>query len=113
MDIEEFRKKSLSLVEEFGSLPGRKNHDKPTAFFHLTEEVGEVGEQLRHEVHNPSKFSKSKLAGELADVILFTTLLSSYYEINLSEALQDNLDKIRKKIDKEKLGKPSSSPIDF
>ena len=102
MDLNKYKEKAVLLSEEFGNLPGRKHHDKPTAFFHLTEEVGEVGEQLRHEVQNPGKFSKEKLGGELADVIMFATLLSHYYDIDISQALQGNLDKIRKKIDKEK-----------
>lgn len=102
MNIEDYKKKVISLTEEFGNLPGRKHHDKHTSFFHLTEEVGEVGEQLRHEQHNPKKFSIKKLSGEVADVMMFATLLSHYYDFDLSAALQANLDKIRKKIDKEK-----------
>jgi len=102
MDIEDYKEKMILLVKEFGSLPGRRPHDKTTAFFHLSEEVGEVGEQMRHEIQNPHKFSKEKLGSELADTIMFATLLTHYYDINISEALQGNLDKVRLKIIKEK-----------
>ena len=102
MDIEDYKKKMLLLVKEFESLPGRRPHDKTTAFFHLSEEVGEVGEQMRHEIQNPHKFSKEKLSGEIADTIMFATLLTYYYDIDTSSALQGNLDKMRKKIDREK-----------
>lgn len=102
MDIEEYKTKLLPLLNEFGDLPGRTRHDKTTAFFHLSEELGEVGEQMRHELQNPKKFSTEHLAEELADVIRFATLLTHYYDIDISDALQANLDKLRKKIDAEK-----------
>lgn len=92
----------ILLVNEFGSLPGHKLHDKTTAFFHLSEEVGEVGEQMRHEIQNPHKFSKEKLSGEIADTIMFATLLTHYYNIDISSALQGNLDTVRKRIDAQK-----------
>ncbi len=102
MDINDFKTKLARLSSEFGNLPGHIPRDKTTAFFHLSEEIGEVGEQLRHEIQNSPSFSKEKLGSELADVISFATIIAHYFNINVSQALQENLDKVQSLINKEK-----------
>lgn len=103
MDLEDYKKQVVSLTNKFAKVTKKPVHDKQTSFFHLVEEVGEVGELLRHEVQNTRKFSKDKLSEELADVILWSVFLSNEYDIDISDCLQSNLDKIKTKIDNERL----------
>lgn len=73
----------------------------------LCEESGEVAGLLKRYFrgdYNESDFSelKSKLAKELGDVAAYLSLIAYYFDLELEDVLEENLAKIKKRIDEQK-----------
>lgn len=94
MEIKEFQKEVVRVFNEMSTSPNRKEHTKQSAFIHLTEEIGEIAKQATNEYHRPEKFNKENLGEELADAMMFITLLAELYNIDLPEQMQKSIKKV-------------------
>jgi len=100
MTIEKFQKD----VDQWIKTIGVRYFNELTNMAILTEEVGEVsslmariyGEQSFKDVTDENELS-AKLADELADVIWVVTCIANQTGINLTEAIERNMDKKTKR----------------
>ncbi len=92
MEIERAQK----LVDEWIQTNGVRYFNELTNLAILTEEVGEVA-RLMSRLYGEQSFKESdknkELADELADVMFVLICIANQTGINLTEALQKNLDK--------------------
>jgi NTP pyrophosphatase (non-canonical NTP hydrolase) len=92
MKIEELQKQVDNWTKEYGV----RYFDEMTNLAMLTEEVGEVARIMARKYGEQSfkESDKNKdLADELADVLFVVTCIANQTGVNLTEALQKNLDK--------------------
>lgn len=97
MDIKDYEKKVLNAISELSSMPNRKEHTKQSALVHLMEEIGEISREITNEEHRPEKFSKEKLASEIADSMMFIVLLAKLCEVDLSKEMRKSIERLKKK----------------
>ncbi len=92
MEIE----KAQKLVDEWIKANGVRYFNELTNLAILTEEVGEVA-RLMSRIYGEQSFKESdknkELADELADVMFVLICIANQTGINLTDALQKNLDK--------------------
>jgi len=88
MNINEFQEQIVRCFELTGQLPGRTAHTKQSATIHLMEEIGEIARQVTNEYHRSEKFDKINLGTELADALIFISLLAKLYDVDLSKEMQ-------------------------
>ncbi len=92
MEIE----KAQKLVDEWIKTNGVRYFNELTNLAILTEEVGEVA-RLMSRIYGEQSFKESdknkELADELADVMFVLICIANQTGINLTDALQKNLDK--------------------
>lgn len=96
MSIQEYQQ----LVDNWIQTTGVRYFSPLTNMAILAEEVGEVG-RLMARIHGDQSFKKNEmpddagkaLADELADVFWVLTCLANQNQINLEEAIRQNLDK--------------------
>jgi NTP pyrophosphatase (non-canonical NTP hydrolase) len=100
MTIEEAQK----IVDEWINSTGIRYYNELTNMAILTEEVGEVA-RLMARIYGEQSFKESDkeydLGDEMADVLFVLICLANQTGINLTEALQKNLEKKTKR-DKER-----------
>jgi NTP pyrophosphatase (non-canonical NTP hydrolase) len=96
MTIEE----AQQLVDQWIKTTGVRYFNELTNMAMLTEEVGEVARIIARQYGEQSFKASDKgkqLADELADVLFVVICLANQTGINLTEALQNNLDKKTKR----------------
>ncbi len=98
MDINKFQKEILDVFSLMDKMPNRQEHTKQSALIHLMEEVGEIARQVTSEYHRPEKFDRKNLGTELADTMMFIVVLARFYEVDISEEMQESIRRVRKKI---------------
>lgn len=100
MSIEEAQK----IVDDWINTTGIRYYNELTNMAILTEEVGEVA-RLMARIYGEQSFKESDkaydLADEMADVLFVLICLANQTGVNLTEALQKNLEKKTKR-DKER-----------
>ncbi|MFN5704739.1 MAG: nucleotide pyrophosphohydrolase [bacterium] len=88
--------KAQKLVDEWIKANGVRYFNELTNLAILTEEVGEVA-RLMSRIYGEQSFKESdknkELADELADVMFVLICIANQTGINLTDALQKNLDK--------------------
>jgi NTP pyrophosphatase (non-canonical NTP hydrolase) len=88
--------KAQKLVDEWIKTNGVRYFNELTNLAILTEEVGEVA-RLMSRIYGEQSFKESdknkELADELADVMFVLICIANQTGINLTDALQKNLDK--------------------
>lgn len=88
MEIKEAQKKVKELFKEI-------EHPRLGSFIALTEEIGEVANEImKLEIYEESKDSE-KLKKEIADVMLMLTELCNVYNIDLDEEFTKKLEEIK------------------
>ena len=96
MEIE----KAQKLVDEWIKTNGVRYFNELTNLAILTEEVGEVA-RLMSRLYGEQSFKESdknkELADELADVMFVLICIANQTGVNLTEALQKNLEKKTKR----------------
>lgn len=96
MEIE----KAQKLVDEWINTNGVRYFNELTNLAILTEEVGEVA-RLMSRLYGEQSFKESdknkELADELADVMFVLICIANQTGVNLTEALQKNLEKKTKR----------------
>lgn len=60
----------------------------------LVGEAGEVAEKVKKYLRDDSKVSQKELVKELGDVVFYATALANYFQSNLEEVMQVNMDKL-------------------
>lgn len=95
MTIEEFQKSVDNWIKEYGV----RYFDEMTNMAILTEEVGEVARIMARKYGEQSfkEGDKSDLSDELADVMWVLVCIANQTGIDLTEALQRNLEKKTKR----------------
>jgi NTP pyrophosphatase (non-canonical NTP hydrolase) len=95
MTIEEAQK----IVDEWINTTGIRYYNELTNMAILTEEVGEVARIMARQYGEQSfkEGEKVDLADEMADVLFVLICLANQTGVNLTEALQKNLEKKTKR----------------
>jgi len=91
-ELGECQRKVHELIEEFGGYWGPFE-----MLAAITEELGEVADELLKLEGVKGEGSVPRLREELGDLIFSISCLANYYGINLTEALEDSIDKYRKR----------------
>tara|TARA_R110001606_G_scaffold4638_1_gene21843 strand:+ start:548 stop:862 length:315 start_codon:yes stop_codon:yes gene_type:complete len=60
----------------------------------LMGEAGEIAEKVKKQIRDGSLVSGEAIIKELGDVMFYVTALANYYDSNLDEVLQTNVDKL-------------------
>jgi len=95
-------KEAQRIVDEWITTIGVRYFNELTNMAMLTEEVGEMA-RLIARIYGEQSFRttpedpKSKLADEMADVLFVLICLANQTDIDLTEALQKNIDKKTKR----------------
>jgi NTP pyrophosphatase (non-canonical NTP hydrolase) len=100
MEISEAQKQSFEVLENINNKHNVK-HEPGSMYLSLMEEIGEVARELSKKQRNSQRgdFNKEKLADELADVISRTLVIAEDNDINLDEAFQNKLIKIKERFE--------------
>lgn len=93
LDIEEYQKASTRTINE--ELNSR--NQVFNMVFGLNGEVGEVTDLLKKHYFHGHKLDKEHLKEELGDVMFYIVNLATLYDIDMSEVLQLNVDKLLKR----------------
>lgn len=104
MTIEEAQKKVDEWIKEYGV----RYFDELTNTAILAEEVGEVARIMarRYGEQSFKEGEKHDLADELSDVLWVLICIANQTGVNLTEALQKNLDKKTKRDNKRHINNP-------
>ncbi|GEM_PF-557510 len=107
-EINNFIDSEIKRLEEYYSLKGKGQEEIILAMaLKIGEEVGELfNEVLAHKGFQRkdklSKLNKKEIESEIADVIFTTFILSRKFNINIDDAINEKMAKIKKRIyDKE------------
>jgi len=94
MDLKQFQNE---VKELFDKISEKRNvrQAKEDLFIHLIEEIGELARQITNEKIRREKFDLENLKEEIADSIIFLTLLASQYNIDLPETLKKDIEKLK------------------
>ena len=60
----------------------------------LVGEAGEVAEKIKKLLRDNTKVSSDDIIKELGDVVFYATALANYFNSDLTEVLQTNMDKL-------------------
>jgi len=60
----------------------------------LVGEAGEVAEKIKKLLRDKTRFSSADIIKELGDVVFYATALANYYDANLQEVIETNIDKL-------------------
>jgi len=60
----------------------------------LVGEAGEVAEKIKKLLRDNTKVSSDDIIKELGDVVFYVTALANYFNSDLTEVLQNNMDKL-------------------
>lgn len=60
----------------------------------LVGEAGEVAEKIKKMLRDSKKVSPNEIIKELGDVVFYATALANYFDGDLTEVLQTNMDKL-------------------
>ena len=60
----------------------------------LVGEAGEVAEKIKKLLRDNTKVSPDDIIKELGDVVFYVTALANYFNSDLTEVLQNNMDKL-------------------
>ena len=60
----------------------------------LVGEAGEVAEKTKKMIRDGSNIKKGEIVKELGDVLFYTTAIANYFDTNLQEIININVDKL-------------------
>ena len=70
----------------------------------LVGEAGEIAEKVKKQIRDGSLVSGEEIVKELGDVVFYITALANYFDSNLDEVLQKNVDKLNSREERGVLG---------
>jgi NTP pyrophosphatase (non-canonical NTP hydrolase) len=99
MEIEEYQNKSVRTMPKEIQAPYDlfKSALVSNMIFGLNGEVGEVTDILKKHLFHGHILSEEHLKEELGDVMFYIVNLATLYDIDMSEVLQNNVDKLLKR----------------
>lgn len=75
--------------QEVKRILGKIEHPRLASYIALSEEVGEIADQIMKIEIYEEHTDKSKLAGEIADTMVALLELANVYQVDLEKELQD------------------------
>jgi NTP pyrophosphatase (non-canonical NTP hydrolase) len=94
MDIEDIKRKYMSFMEQHSKEKGYDLNIE-TTFIHLSEEVGEVAQQLINKKMRKDLYSDDNLREEIIDVIIEAIVLATVAGVDdLSGAIDGKIEKL-------------------
>lgn len=70
----------------------------------LMGETGEIAEKIKKQIRDGELVSSEEIIKELGDVVFYVTALANYYDSNLAEVMQKNVDKLNSREERGVLG---------
>ena len=70
----------------------------------LVGEAGEIAEKVKKQIRDGSLVSGEEIIKELGDVVFYITALANYFDSDLDEVLQKNVDKLNSREERGTLG---------
>lgn len=104
MEIEEIQKKVLEIEKKWENAKNVK-FDAELTMLHLTEEVGELAQQLFYKKAKQERFNEERVKEEMCDVILASLGLADKLKMNLPEELNKKIEQLNKRDWQNKNGK--------
>jgi len=97
MDIEDIKRKYMHFMAQHSKQKGY-GLDVETAFIHLSEEVGEVAQELINKKMRKDLYSDKKLREEIIDVIIEAIVLATVAGVDdLGTAIDDKIEELYKR----------------
>lgn len=96
MEIKELQNKAEEIINMIDNKVNVKHNDSLT-IRHLTEEFGELAEEVNKPDLRNEQINKENLEEELADVILLLTKIANNNNINLEQAIDKNIEKLKQR----------------
>ena len=96
MEIKELQQKADEIINAIDNKVNVKHNDSLT-IRHLIEEIGELAEEINKPDLRNEQINKENLSDELTDVLLFTIRLANNNNINLEEAINNKINKLKKR----------------
>ncbi len=96
MKIEEIQKRVLEFEKKWENAKNVK-FDAELTMLHLTEEVGELAQQLFYKEAKQERFNEERVKEELCDVVLVTLCLADKLKMNLPEELNKKIEQLNKR----------------
>jgi NTP pyrophosphatase (non-canonical NTP hydrolase) len=96
MEIREFQKKCADIVDKIDKKYGIER-DPQLAFTQLMEEIGELAKDIYLKRLRKQEPDKENLSGEFADVFLQLAMLAEMHQVDLGEAIENKVRKLRER----------------
>jgi len=96
MEIKEFQKKCADAVDKIDKRYGIER-DPQLAFTQLIEEIGELAKDVNLKKLRKQEPDKENLSGEFADVFLQLAMLAEMHGVDLEEAVENKVRKLKER----------------
>jgi len=96
METQEFQKKCADIVEKIDKKYGIER-DPQLSFTQLIEEIGELAKDINSRRLRKQEPDKENLSGEFADVFLQLATLAKMHNIDLEEAVENKIKKLKER----------------
>jgi len=96
MEIKEFQKMCADVVDKIDKKYGIER-DPQLAFTQLMEEIGELARDINLKRLRRKEPDKENLSGEFADVFLQLAMLAEMHNIDLEEAIENKIKKLKER----------------
>jgi len=96
MEIKEFQKMCADVVDKIDKKYGIER-DPQLAFTQLMEEIGELARDINLKRLRRKEPDKENLSGEFADVFLQLAMLTEMHNIDLEEAIENKIKKLKER----------------
>jgi len=96
MEIIELQKQAEEMISKIDNKL-EFTHDNKNIILHLTEELGEISRQILNPELKRADMDIENLSEEIADVILLISKLANNNKINIEEAIENKLQKLKKR----------------
>ncbi len=96
METKEFQEKCANIVEQI-DIKFDVKRDPQLSFTQLVEEIGELGKDINLKRLRGKDPEMENLSGEFADVFLQLSMLAKMYNVDLEEAVNNKLKKLKER----------------
>ncbi len=96
MEMKKVQERIVHFAEQRARAKGVE-YTPEIAYIHLTEELGEVAQQLFNKKLRPDLFDEENLREEIVDVILESLILADLCKVNLDHEVGKKIDNLFEK----------------
>jgi len=96
METKEFQKKCADIVDKIDKKYGIERNPQ-LAFTQLMEEIGELAKDINLKKLRKQEPDKENLSGEFADVFLQLAMLAEMHGVDLEEAIENKVRKLKER----------------